>query len=73
MSREDVRARWLPRLLIAGFFAALLPLLPGELRYHGDERFYADGALHMLQSGDYLTPVYADGSRASSSRASPTG
>lgn len=61
MSREDVRARRLRRLLIAGFVAALLPLLPGELRYHGDERFYADGALHMLRTGDYLTPAYADG------------
>src|SRR5512139_568387 len=59
--REDDSARWLRRLVIAGFLAALLPLLPGELRYHGDERFYTDGALQMLRSGDYLTPVYADG------------
>ena len=60
-AREEDSARRLRRLVIAGFLAALLPLLPGELRYHGDERFYTDGALHMLQSGDYLTPVYADG------------
>jgi 4-amino-4-deoxy-L-arabinose transferase-like glycosyltransferase len=46
---------------VAAFLAALLPILPGELRYHGDERFYTDGALHMLASGDYLTPAYADG------------
>jgi 4-amino-4-deoxy-L-arabinose transferase-like glycosyltransferase len=58
---EEERARRLRRLLIVGFVAALLPLLPGELRYHGDERFYTDGAMQMLRSGDYLTPVYADG------------
>ena len=48
-------------LLLAVFFAALLPTLPELSRYHGDERFYTDAAITMLQTGDYLTPRYADG------------
>ena len=48
-------------LLLAVFFAALLPTLPELSRYHGDERFYTDAAITMAQSGDYLTPRYADG------------
>ncbi|HKQ37460.1 MAG TPA: glycosyltransferase family 39 protein [Verrucomicrobiae bacterium] len=51
-----------PVLLLSGlFFAALIPTLPDLSRYHGDERYYTDAAITMIQSGDYLTPRYADG------------
>ena len=48
-------------LLVLLFFAALAPTLPDLSRYHGDERYYTDAAITMIQSGDYLTPRYADG------------
>ena len=48
-------------LLVLLFFGALLPTLPEVARYHGDERYYTDAAITMVQSGDYLTPRYADG------------
>lgn len=48
-------------LLVLLFFGALLPTLPKLARYHGDERYYTDAAITMIQSGDYLTPRYADG------------
>ena len=48
-------------LLSLLFFAALAPSLPDLSRYHGDERYYTDAAITMMQSGDYLTPRYADG------------
>ena len=54
------QGRWVG-LLIVIFFIALLPTLPDLSRYHGDERFYTDAAITMVQSGDYLTPRYADG------------
>ena len=47
--------------LVLIFFAALVPTLPDLSRYHGDERYYTDAAITMMQSGDYLTPRYADG------------
>ncbi|MGD0745774.1 MAG: glycosyltransferase family 39 protein, partial [Verrucomicrobiota bacterium] len=48
-------------LLLAAFFAALLLVIPSPSRFHGDERYYTDAAMQMKQSGDYWTPVYADG------------
>ena len=48
-------------MLVLIFFAALVPTLPDLSRYHGDERYYTDAAITMIQSGDYLTPRYADG------------
>ena len=48
-------------MLVVIFFAALVPTLPDLSRYHGDERYYTDAAITMIQSGDYLTPRYADG------------
>jgi len=54
------QGRWIA-LLIAIFFVGLLPTLPDLSRYHGDERFYTDAAITMVQTGDYLTPRYADG------------
>lgn len=48
-------------ILIAVFFLALLPMMFNEARYHGDELFYTDGAIGMMQSGDYVTPHYSNG------------
>lgn len=47
--------------LMALFIALELPTLAGFERYHGDERFYTDAAIGMVQSGDWLTPRYPDG------------
>lgn len=44
------------------FLLALAPVLPSGTPYHGDERFYTNGALQMLDSGDWLVPRWADGS-----------
>jgi 4-amino-4-deoxy-L-arabinose transferase-like glycosyltransferase len=49
-------------ILIGLFFFALLPVIPSPSKFHGDERFYTDAALQMIQTGDYWTPVYPDGS-----------
>ena len=48
-------------LLALAFFALSLPDLLDVTRYHGDERFYTDAAIGMVQSGDFLTPRYPDG------------
>jgi len=48
-------------LLTLAFFALQLPDLFDYTRYHGDERFYTDAAIGMVQSGDWLTPRYPDG------------
>jgi 4-amino-4-deoxy-L-arabinose transferase-like glycosyltransferase len=48
-------------MLIIIFFFAFLPLLPSTAKYHGDEVFYTDAAIHMVQTGDYFTPHYYDG------------
>ena len=48
-------------MLMVIVFAALVPTLRDLSRYHGDERYYTDAAITMVQSGDYLTPRYADG------------
>lgn len=47
--------------IIAIFFLAYFPLLTKTSRYRGDERFYTDAAIRMVQTGDYLTPYYYDG------------
>lgn len=57
--------RWTAFALAAGvvlFVLAALPVTAEFARYHGDERFYTDAALHMEESGDWLTPRYSDGS-----------
>jgi len=51
-------AHW---ILIAFFFLALLPSMFSPVIYHGDERFYTDGAIRMIQTGDYITPYYSSG------------
>src|SRR5208337_2865810 len=48
-------------ILIIIFFFAFLPLLPSTVKYHGDEMFYTDPAIRMVQTGDYFTPYYYDG------------
>jgi 4-amino-4-deoxy-L-arabinose transferase-like glycosyltransferase len=45
------------------FLAACLLLINSLTFYQGDERYYTDAAIRMLQSGDYLTPYYDDGGR----------
>lgn len=42
-------------------FLSLAFVLPGIAKYHGDECFYTDAAIRMMQTGDYLTPYAADG------------
>lgn len=52
------------RLLLAVlgvFFLGLLPVVSDPSNFHGDERFYTDAALQMLQTGDWWTPYYPDG------------
>lgn len=52
------RAGW---LLAAAFLVLLVPACLDETRYHGDERFYTDAAISIVESGDWLSPRYPDG------------
>jgi 4-amino-4-deoxy-L-arabinose transferase-like glycosyltransferase len=47
--------------LTAIFLVACLLLINSLTVYQGDERYYTDAAIWMIQSGDYLTPYYDDG------------
>ncbi|HEY2922484.1 MAG TPA: glycosyltransferase family 39 protein, partial [Candidatus Binatia bacterium] len=47
--------------LTAIFLVACLLLINSLTVYQGDERYYTDAAIRMIQSGDYLTPYYDDG------------
>lgn len=47
--------------LAAIFFVACLLLINSLTVYQGDERYYTDAAIRMIQSRDYLTPYYDDG------------
>jgi 4-amino-4-deoxy-L-arabinose transferase-like glycosyltransferase len=47
--------------LVALFFLLCLPLLSKVSRWRGDERFYTDAVIGMLQNGNYLIPTYSDG------------
>lgn len=47
--------------LVAMFFLLCLPLLPNVSRWRGDERFYTDAVIGMVQNGDVLTPTTSDG------------
>jgi len=47
--------------LIALFFILHLPILAGVTRGHPDEQYYTDAAIRMVQTGDYVTPHFADG------------
>lgn len=48
-------------MVVALFFLLSLPLLSKVSRWRGDERFYTDAAIGMMQNGNYLTPTYSDG------------
>lgn len=63
-SLADARlsSRWAILLLLALFAGGILCMLPNyDAYYAGDERFYTDGAIRMEQTGQFLTPTYADG------------
>lgn len=53
-----VAAGW---LLAALFLGLSIPACLDVTRYHGDERFYTDAAVSMVDSGDWLSPRYPDG------------
>lgn len=53
-------AWWLLALSIL-YVVVQLPATGDLAVYHDDERFYTDGALAMLQTGDWTTAVTADG------------
>ncbi|MFP6637353.1 MAG: glycosyltransferase family 39 protein [Nitrospinaceae bacterium] len=44
-------------------FVALAYKLGGVPPYHTDENFYVESARNMVESGDYLTPIYHDTKR----------
>jgi 4-amino-4-deoxy-L-arabinose transferase-like glycosyltransferase len=48
--------------LTLAFFLLSSLTLPLLTRWRGDERFYTDAAIRMVQTGDYLTPYESDGS-----------
>ncbi len=56
------RQHWPVLLIIAAFFLTNLPVIPDYNRFHFDEHFYIDGSLQMIESGDYFTPKFEDGS-----------
>ncbi len=58
-SRCTFRAAILVALTFFVLSALILPLLS---RWRGDERYYTDAAIRMVQTGDYLTPYEGDGS-----------
>jgi len=64
-ARRRIWIRWSHRygilVLVALFFLMCLPLLPSVSRWRGDERFYTDAAIGMVQQGDYLAPTWSDG------------
>ncbi len=44
-------------------FVALTYKLGGVPPYHSDENFYVESSRNMVESGDYLTPIYNDKKR----------
>lgn len=50
-----------PLIAAVLFFAAGLVWLGSSAHFHGDERYYTDSALRMLEHGDPWTPMWADG------------
>jgi len=44
-------------------FAALTYKLGGVPPYHSDENYYVESVRNMVESGDYLTPIYRDEKR----------
>jgi 4-amino-4-deoxy-L-arabinose transferase-like glycosyltransferase len=49
-------------MIVVSFVLALFPFAAHFVTFHPDERHYTDGALQMLERGDYDTPRTADGS-----------
>jgi 4-amino-4-deoxy-L-arabinose transferase-like glycosyltransferase len=47
--------------LALAFIVGLLPLCSSLVLHFPDERYYSNGAVIMIQSGDYLTPHTAEG------------
>lgn len=50
-----------PLLIAAVFVALLYPYFSDYVAYHPDERHYTNAAITMVQTGDWLTPKYPDG------------
>jgi 4-amino-4-deoxy-L-arabinose transferase-like glycosyltransferase len=48
-------------LMVAGFFLLLVPTVASGHYFFGDERFYTDAAIHMVQKGEVFAPHYIDG------------
>lgn len=44
------------------YFIILMPIIPHLSVYHGDEQFYTNSAVYMMENKDFLTPHYDDGS-----------
>ncbi len=59
------RAEWIERhgpfLAAVVFFLSGVIWLGSSAHFHGDERYYTDSALRMLERGDPWTPMWADG------------
>ncbi|MDZ4773117.1 MAG: glycosyltransferase family 39 protein, partial [Planctomycetota bacterium] len=66
VSNSAERANWIeehgPVVAALLFFVAGLVWLGSSAHFHGDERYYTDSALRMLELGDPWTPRWADGS-----------
>ena len=56
--RGTPRALW---LLVLFFLLINIPPAANFTRYFGDERFYSDGAIEMIQKREYFTPMDGDG------------
>lgn len=59
--RPAPRARRLLLALMGLLFFVLAAVISEPSNFHGDERFYTDAVLRMLQTGDFWTPYYPDG------------
>jgi len=49
-------------LVTGALFLGMLPYAANYITHHPDERHYTNAAIGMLESGDYFTPRYPDGS-----------
>ena len=47
-------------LWMAFCFLVLLYKLGEVPPYHADENFYVESSLRMVESGDYITPIYQE-------------
>jgi 4-amino-4-deoxy-L-arabinose transferase-like glycosyltransferase len=58
---HGLRPQVLLGICLAVFSLVLLFVIPSPSKFHGDERYYTDASIQMVQTGDYWTPYYADG------------